>query len=124
MVYNNKRTPKSPPLTKKIKRVFVRRKGKHPHKLYPEEYFKQYWLSRGDANGVKAIARLAGMNQKAMLHQFCEEGILTFMRKLVQKDLDDLATPEGRAAQAKRTRYYLELRRICRERGWNINKII
>ncbi len=24
----------------------------------------------------------------------------------------------------KRTRYYLELRRLCRERDWNINKII
>jgi len=111
-------------LTKKIRRIFVRRKGKHPHKLYPEEYFKQHWLSRGDSNGVKAIARLAGMNQKAMLHQFCEQGIQNFMRQLVQKDLDDLATPEGRAAQAKRTRYYLELRRICRERGWDINKLL
>jgi hypothetical protein len=46
------------------------------------------------------------------------------MRRLVQKDLDDLTTPEGRAAQASRTRYYLELRRLCRERGWDVNKIL
>ena len=117
-------TRKHIPLTRKIKRVFVRRKGKNPHKLYPEEYFKQHWLSRGDSNGVKAIARLAGMNQKATLHYFCEQGILHFMRGLVKKDLDAMATPEGRAAQASRTRYYLELRRLCRERGWDINKIL
>ncbi|MDO9334705.1 MAG: hypothetical protein Q7T57_09325, partial [Dehalococcoidales bacterium] len=74
--------------------------------------------------GVKAIARLAGMNQKATLHLFVEEGIQNFMRRLVQKDLDAMATPEGLTEQASRTRYYLELRRLCRERGWNINKII
>ncbi len=124
MVYNNKRTPKSPPLTKKIKRLFVPAKGTNMHGLYPKEYFKQHWLSRGDSNGVKAIARLAGMNQKATLHYFCEQGILHFMRELVKKDLDAMATPEGRAAQASRTRYYLELRRLCRERGWDINKIL
>lgn len=120
MVYNNKRTP----LTKKIKRLFVPAKGTNMHGRYPEEYFKQYWLSHQDANGVKAIARLAGMNQKAMLHQFCEEGIQNFMRELVKKDLDAMATPEGRAAQASRTRYYLELRRLCRERGWNVHEIL
>ena len=120
----NKQTPKRTSLTKKIRRIFVRRKGKHPHKLYPEEYFKQHWLNHLDSNGVKAISRLSGMNQKATLHYFCEQGILHFMRELVKKDLDAMATPEGRAAQANRTRYYLELRRLCRERGWNINKII
>jgi hypothetical protein len=119
----NKHIPKRPSLTKKIRRLFAPERGKYMHGLYPEEYFKQYWLSRGDSNGVKAISRLAGMNQKATLHYFCEEGILHFMRELVKKDLDAMATPEGRAAQASRTRYYLELRRLCRERGWDIKKL-
>jgi hypothetical protein len=116
-------TRKHTPITRKIKRLFTPAKGKYMHGLYPEEYYRSYWLNRGDSNGIKAIARLAGMNQKAMLHQFCEEGIQNFMRGLVKKDLDAMATPEGRAALAKRTRYYLELRRICRERGWDIGKI-
>jgi len=117
-------TRKHTPLTRKIRRLFTGERVKQAHKLYPEEYYKQYWLSHGDANGVKAISRLSGMNQKATLHYFCEQGILHFMRELVKKDLDAMATPEGRAAQASRTRYYLELRRLCRERGWDIKKLL
>jgi len=88
-------------LTKKIRRIFVRRKGKHPHKLYPEEYFKQHWLNHLDSNGVKAISRLSGMNQKAVLHLFCEQGIQYYMRELVKKDLEALATPEGSRRTSK-----------------------
>jgi hypothetical protein len=40
-----------------------------------------------------------------------------------KEELDAMETPEGQAAQAKRTRFILELRRLCREHGWDIGKI-
>jgi len=115
------------PLAKKIKRLFTPGRGKYMHGLNPEEYFKQYWLSRSSSNSVKIIARLKGVNKKATLEHFVEEGVKSVMRELVNKDLEARDTPEGRAEQAERIRFNLELRRICKQMGWdykNIKKLL
>jgi len=93
------------------------------HGLYPEEYFRSFWLSRHATTCVFVIARMRGLNKKAMLEEFVEDGVRKYMRELVKKDLDALATPEGRAAQAERIRFYLELHRICKEMGWNYKNV-
>jgi hypothetical protein len=107
-----------------LKRFITGEKARDPYKLYPEEYFKQYWLSRHATNCLFIIARTRGLTKKAMLEEFVEDGVKKYMRELVKKDLDALATPEGRAAQAERTSFNLELRRICRELGWDIKKLL
>ena len=115
---------KRAPVTRKIRRLLTRKKDKQAHKLYPEEYFCSYWLSHKTCNVITIIARLKGTSKKAAAEYLIEEGIKNFMRELVKKDLDALTTPEGRAAQAERTRFNLELRRICRELGWDIKKLL
>jgi hypothetical protein len=114
---------KRAPLTRKIKRLFDRHKGIDAHKLYPEEYFKRYWFNETDSNGIKAVARMEVISKKAAAHLIFTYGFKRYMGLKWKEELDAMATPEGRAAQASRTRYYLELRRLCRERGWDINKI-
>jgi len=45
------------------------------------------------------------------------------MGQKVKQHIEAMNTPEGHAEQAKRTRFYLELRRLARQRGWDINKL-
>jgi len=74
--------------------------------LYPEEYFKRYWLNHPTS------------------HLIFTYGFKRYMGLKWKEELDAMETPEGQAAQAKRTRFILELRRLCRERGWNVNKLL
>ena len=117
-------TPKRTPLTKKIRRFINRKKWKQPHKQYPEEYFKQYWLSHHADDCVTFIAGLKQITKKAMLEEWCEDGVKKFERELVQKDLDAMNSPEGSEMMNERIRRNLALRRLCKKMGWDIKKLL
>lgn len=78
---------KRAPVTRKIRRLLTRKKGKQPHKLYPEEYFRSYKLSHKTCNGITVIDRLKDISKKAAAEYLIEEGIKNFMRELVKRIL-------------------------------------
>jgi hypothetical protein len=82
------------------------------------------WFNEPDSKGFKAIARFKKIPKRQAAHLVAEAGFKVIMGKLVKEQLDLMNTPEGRAGLQKRTRYYLELRRLCKERGWDINKLL
>ena len=112
-----------PPLTKRIKHLFVRPKGVQPHKRYPKEYFKQYWFSEPDSNGIKLVARIKVVPKKEAAHIIFVEGFKKIMGQLVKEELGQMDKPEEQTRIAKHTRFYLVLSRICREQGWDIKKL-
>ena len=116
-------TRKHTPLTRKIRRIFDRHKGIQPHKLYPKEYYHAYWFNETDYIGIKAVSKIEKVSKKAAAHLIFTYGFKRYMGLKWKEELDAMETPEGQAAQAKRTRFILELRRLCREHGWDIGKI-
>ncbi len=111
-------------LTNKIKHLFARHKGVQPHKRPPKEYYRSYWFSEPYCNGIKLVAKIKGINKKAAAELLVYWGFKHVMGELVQQHLDQLNSPEGQKNQAGRTRFLIELRRICREQGWDINQIL
>jgi hypothetical protein len=54
-----------------MKRFFTGEKVRQAHKLYPEEYFKQYWFNRPDSLGIKVIAKIKGsVQERSSAHHF------------------------------------------------------
>src|SRR4030043_2075988 len=98
---------KQPPITKRIKHLFSPPKGVQPHKLYPKEYFKQYWFNEPDSKGIELVAKIKGMSKKEAAHFIFEQGFKRIMGQLVKEELELMDTPEGQAQQAKHTRFYL-----------------
>jgi len=45
------------------------------------------------------------------------------MKKL-EKEQEARNNPTDEALQAERTRYYLRLRQLCRQMGWDIHKLL
>jgi hypothetical protein len=115
---------KGPPITRKIKRLFLPAKGKQPHKLYPKQYFWQCWFDEPHSNGIRLVAKCEGISKKAAAQQLNEWGLKHFMGLKWKEELDAMNSPEGQTKQAKDTRFILELRRICRENGWDVNQIL
>ena len=91
----DKQTPKRTPHNREIKRLFVPAKGKYVHRLYPKEYFKQYWFNEPDSNGIKAVAKILGVSKRKATHIIFEYGFKHIMGLLVNEELDAMDTPEG-----------------------------
>lgn len=108
----------------KLRRLITGKKARDPHKLYPEEYFKQHWLNHHADDCVTFIAALKQKTKKAMLEEWCEDGVKKFERELVQKDLDAMNSPEGIERMKERIRRNLTLRSLCRKMGWDIRKLL
>ncbi len=108
------------PLPKKIKRLFIHNGGVQPHKRYPEEYFWQCWFNRSHARGINLVAKVEGKTKKATAQYLNELGLKYWMALKWDEDHD----PETQARIAKRARFNLALRRICRELGWDIKKLL
>jgi hypothetical protein len=108
------------PVTRKIKRFFVPAKGKQPHKLYPEEYFKQIWLCHADHNLVTAIAGALKITRKEAVNQLIDWGFKYFMRMdLTEKTSDPQSKEELKESIQRKL-----ARKLARQRGWHVNKIL
>jgi hypothetical protein len=112
------------PLPKKIKRLFIHNGGIQPHKLYPKEYFWQCWFNEADAKGIAMVAYVKKVSKKEAAHIINYWGFKHVMGELVKEYLDQLNSPEGQTNLAKHTRFIIELRRMCRENGWDVNQIL
>jgi len=111
-------------ITRKIRAFLPHKKGKQPHKLYPKEYFWRCWFNEQDTICVNSVAHISRVTKKHAAHILNELGFKCFMGQLGAKQIELMNTPEGRAGLQKRTRYYLELRRLCKQRGWDIKKLL
>ena len=94
------------------------------HKLYPEEYFSQQWLNKQSTINLKFFSHYDKITQKEMLKIMIEAYVKQRMFALLQEEIDLMDNPEVRAKHAKRTRFYLELRQLCKQQGWNVNNIL
>ncbi len=121
MPNNNDRSRKHTPLTKKIKGLFVHKKGIDPHKRYPDEYFWKCWFNKPLSIGIKLVAEVERKTKKATAQYLNELGFKYWMALKWQEDMDD---PDTQARIAKRARFNLALRRICRQLGWDVTKIL
>jgi hypothetical protein len=121
MLYNNKQNRKHTPLTRKIKRVFAAPKGKDMHARYPEEYFKQFWFDHKDSDEIAIIAQVEGMTQKAVAHWMAD----VFYQFYIQHYVDEeIRLQRSTGELQERVRRNLVLKRIARQRGWSIDKLL
>jgi hypothetical protein len=121
MLYNNKQNRKHTPVTRKIKRVFVSAKGTDMHARYPEEYFKQYWFNHQDTNGITVIAQLEGLTQKDTAHWMADVFFQFYKQHYVD---EEMRLQHSTGELQERVRRNLALKRIARERGWSIAKLL
>ncbi len=121
MINNKKHIGKRTPLANKIGRLFTPAKGTYAHKRYPEEYFWNCWFNRSHTIGIKLVAEVERKTKKATAQYLNELGLKYWMALKWEEDMDDPGTQDR---IAKRARFNLALRRICRELGWNINKLL
>ena len=69
------------------------------------------------------VAKIKGINKKAAAHLIFELGFKRYMGLKWAEELDAMDNPVERNATAVKTRFMLELRRLARQRGWDINKL-
>ena len=81
------------------------------------------WFNEIDSNGIAVVARMEETSKKAAAHLLFEAGFRYYMGRKTREHIKAQQTAEASGEQAIHTRFILELRRLCRERGWNINKI-
>jgi hypothetical protein len=112
---------KHTPVTKKIKRIFVPAKGKDMHEHYPEEYFKRYWFNHQDSNGIAVIAQLEGLTQKAIAHWMADVFFQFYKQHYVD---EEMRLQHSTGELQERVRRNLALKRICRQRGWSVDKLL
>ena len=91
------------------------------HGLYPEEYFKQYWLNHQDSDGIAVIAQLEGLTQKAVAHWMADVFYQFYIQHYVS---EEVKLQQSTGELQKRVRRNLALKRIARERGWSIDKLL
>jgi hypothetical protein len=121
MKEQNRKHQRNRPLATKIKRLLVPAKGKDMHEHYPEEYFKRYWFNHQDYDGIAVIAQLEGMTQKATVHWMAD----VFYKFYIQHYVDEEVRLQKSAGEfQERVRRNLALKRICRQRGWSIDKLL
>jgi hypothetical protein len=120
----DKQIRKRAPLTKQIQRLFVPAKVTYMHKLYPVDYYRPVWFNQLDFNGIAVVARMEQISKKAAAHLLFEAGFKYYMGVKVKEHIKAQETAEAAREQAVRTRFILELRRLCREKGWDINKLL
>ena len=121
MLYNNEPNRKHTPIIKKIKRVFVPAKGTDMHARYPEEYYKQFWFNHQDSDEIAVIAKVEGMTQKAVAHWMADVFYQFYLQHYVDEEVN-LQKSTGELQE--RVRRNLALKRIARERGWSIDKLL
>ena len=121
MITNNPKKLKHITLTKRIKRIFIPAKGRNAHKMYPEAYYQPQWLSHKHYDIVQFVADAKRITRKAAAEQLIEDGFRRFMHDNLMKSISD---PQSREEIADATRLRLAIRRLCRECGWDVNKLI
>ena len=118
------KTRKKPSLTGKIKRLITGKKAVNPHKRYPERYFAQIWHTREAVKCINAVAHLEKITKQKSANQLIVWGWQYYWMKKLEKEQEARNNPTDEALQADRTRYYLRLRQLCRQMGWDINKLL
>ena len=91
------------------------------HARYPEEYYKQFWFDHQDSDEIAIIAQVEGLTQKAVAHWMAD----VFFQFYIQHYVDEeMRLQHSTGELQKRVRRNLALKRIARERGWSIDKLL
>src|SRR5208283_3105470 len=121
MKEQNRKHQRNRPLVTKIKRLLVPAKGNYMHGLNPEEYFKQYWFNHQDSDGIAVIAQLEGLTQKDTAHWMADVFFQFYKQHYVD---EEMRLQHSTGELQERVRRNLALKRIARERGWSIDKLL
>jgi hypothetical protein len=104
--------------------LFKSSKVVNPRLMYPDEYFKQVFLTKRMYQGIEFIARVNRISKKQAVNDLIELGMQTlYARKMNQEIVDRLAAEEA-GKQYYADRFILQFRKWAREKGMDIHKII
>jgi hypothetical protein len=66
------------PIKRVAKRLFGSKNTVNAHKLYPDAYFRRYYLSRAMSEGIDFMAKANRTSKIAMVNELIERGMKDF----------------------------------------------
>jgi hypothetical protein len=112
------------PIKQVAKRLFGSKNTVNAHKLYPDAYFKRYYLSKAMSEGVDFMAKANRTSKIAMVNDLVKRGMQDFYRERI--NLHNQAVLAARALhQPVPDDYFLKrFIKFAKERGYDIGKFI
>ena len=89
--------------------------------MYPEAYYQRQWLSHKHYDIVQFYADVKRISGKAAAETLIEDAFSRFLRQDLMKLIKD---PQTQAEIAEATRINLLIRRLARQHGMKVNKLI
>ena len=111
-------------LTRSITGLFGTNKRRNPHKLYPNEYYKNYFFSKPLCDGIELVALIERINKKQAADLLMKAGLSSYMGEKLTEYIEDERAAREFHQKMKRTRFIHILRKYARERGMDISMFI
>jgi hypothetical protein len=111
-------------LTRSLTHLFVTKKGVNPTKLYPNEYYKCFWLPKRLCDGIDLIAKIEQISKKNAAELLMKAGLSSYMGKKLGEYIKNEQAARELNQKKKMTRFVQVLRRYARSKGMDISKII
>ncbi|MFC2036198.1 hypothetical protein ACFLUJ_08805 [Chloroflexota bacterium] len=89
-------------LKRLIKGLFgVKSRSSSPHKKFPDQYYKNVWLSKKLHNGIQIVSNIEGISNKAAVDMLLGSGISRYIGEILKKHIEYKAANRERAEWVK-----------------------
>ena len=94
------------------------------HKLYPDDYYRHYYFTKKLCNGIDVVAEMEKCNKTAAADLLMRADLSSYMGEKVSEYYKAEREAKKNNQKLKLTRFMIVLRRLCREQGIDISKLI
>ena len=91
---------------------------------HKDEYYKDYYFNKKLCDGIELVAKIERTSKKQAAELLMKAGLSSYMGGKITKHIEDKRAARELNQKLKLTRFVSELRKLARERGYDISKFI
>jgi hypothetical protein len=111
-------------LLRSIMYVFVTKKHNITRLNHKDVYSRNYFFNKKLCEGIEFVAAVENCSQKCVIEMRIEEGMKIYMGDNLREFLQRERVARELNQEVERTRFILMLRRLAKQKGLNVSKIL
>ena len=111
-------------IVESIKGIFIAKKGKNPHQWYPDDYFRRYWVDKKTSDGIDLVAATEQIPKRQAALNLIQEGFKHYLLEKTKQHIDNQVKLNQRGEDPVTGRFIKLLRRLAKQNGVDISKIL
>ena len=112
------------PLYTRLKRLILPQKGRYMHQLYPDDYYKSYWIDKLTSNQIDLVVAAEQIPKRQAMLNLIQAGFKYYILEKTKQHIDNEVELNKHGEQQVNDAFIKAFRRLAKQNGVDISKIL